>query len=277
MEKSKTIFRRAVLVAGLLGAIGLAACSKPAAKSDPKGPLIVAATAVPHAEILEFVKPQLAKDGVKIEIKVFNDYVQPNIAVVEKQADVNYFQTGPYLDGFNKERKADLVKVASVHVEPFGAYSKRVKSLHELKDGAEVAIPSEASNGGRALLLLQKNGLIGLKDPQNALSTLKDITDNPKHLKFKELEAATLPRILDQVDLALINTNYALDAKLKPTKDALAIEDSTSPYVNFLVARPDNRDDPRVKALAQALTSPQTAKFIQDKYEGAVLPAGTVK
>ena len=277
MEKSKTIFRRAVLVAGLLGAIGLAACSKPVAKSDPKGPLIVAATAVPHAEILEFVKPQLAKDGVKIEIKVFNDYVQPNIAVVEKQADVNYFQTGPYLDGFNKERKADLVKVASVHVEPFGAYSKRVKSLHELKDGAEVAIPSEASNGGRALLLLQKNGLIGLKDPQNALSTLKDITDNPKHLKFKELEAATLPRILDQVDLALINTNYALDAKLKPTKDALAIEDSTSPYVNFLVARPDNRDDPRVKALAQALTSPQTAKFIQDKYEGAVLPAGTVK
>lgn len=233
----------------------------------------VAATAVPHAEILEFVKPALAKQGVELKIKVFTDYVQPNVQVAEKRLDANYFQTGPYLAEFNKGKGTDLAIVTGVHVEPFGAYSSRHRALADLPEGATVAIPNEASNGGRALLLLDKAGVITLKDRSNPLSTVRDIAANPKKLKFRELEAATLPRILGQVDVALINTNYALDAKLDPTRDALAIERADSPYVNFLVARPDNRDSVAIKALAAALTSAEVREFIARTYGGAVLPA----
>jgi D-methionine transport system substrate-binding protein len=235
--------------------------------------LQVAATAVPHAELLEFVKPTLAKEGVDLDIKVFTDYVQPNIQVDEKRLDANFFQHQPYLDEFNKGKGTHLVAVAGVHVEPFGAYSRKIKKLAELKDGATVAIPNDATNGGRSLLLLDKAGVIGLKDNKNILSTTKDIARNPLHLKFRELEAATLPRVLDQVDLALINTNYALQAKLNPLKDALVIEGAQSPYVNILVARPDNKDSAAMKKLVAALTSPAAKKFIQDKYQGAVVPA----
>ncbi|MBD1550018.1 MetQ/NlpA family ABC transporter substrate-binding protein [Pseudomonas typographi] len=235
--------------------------------------LTVAATPIPHAEILELIKPTLAKEGVDLDIKVFTDYVQPNVQVAEKHLDANYFQTLPYLENFNKGKGTNLVTVIGVHVEPFGGYSKKVKSLSELKDGATVAIPNEGSNSGRALLLLQKAGLITLKDPKNALATPKDIADNPKKLKFKELESAMLPRVLDQVDLDLINTNYALEAGLNPAKDALVIEGSDSPYVNYLVARPDNKDSDAIQKLAKALTSPEVKAFIEQKYKGAVLPA----
>ena len=235
--------------------------------------LVVAATPVPHAEILELVKPVLAKEGVDLQIKVFTDYVQPNVQVAEKRLDANYFQTLPYLENFNKGKGTNLVTVIGVHVEPFGAYSKKITKIEDLKDGATVAIPNEGSNSGRALLLLQKNGVITLKDPTNALSTPKDIASNPKHLKFRELESALLPRMLDQVDLALINTNYALEAGLNPAKDALIIEDAKSPYVNFLVARPDNKDSDAIQKLAKALTSPEVKAFIEKKYGGAVLPA----
>ncbi|WP_338479178.1 MetQ/NlpA family ABC transporter substrate-binding protein [Pseudomonas trivialis] len=235
--------------------------------------LVVAATPVPHAEILELVKPTLAKEGVDLQVKVFTDYVQPNVQVAEKRLDANYFQTLPYLENFNKGKGTNLVTVIGVHVEPFGAYSKKIKKIEDLKDGATVAIPNEGSNSGRALLLLQKNGVITLKDPTNALSTPKDIASNPKHLKFRELESALLPRMLDQVDLALINTNYALEAGLNPAKDALIIEDAKSPYVNFLVARPDNKDSDAIQKLAKALTSPEVKAFIEKKYGGAVVPA----
>ncbi|AMV07799.1 MetQ/NlpA family ABC transporter substrate-binding protein [Xanthomonas citri] len=235
--------------------------------------LTVAATAVPHAEILEVVEPLLAKQGVKLDVRVFNDYVQPNDQVVQKQIDVNYFQTEPYLDAYNRDRKSQLVTVVGVHIEPFGAYSRRFKALSELPTGAEVVIPNDPSNNSRALILLDKAGVIKLKDPSNALSSQRDIVENPKHLKFRELDSAMLPRVLDQVDLALINTNYALDAGLNPTRDALAIESKDSPYVNFLVARADNKDDARVQKLAKALTSPEVKAFIEQKYKGAVLPA----
>ncbi|NVZ20965.1 MetQ/NlpA family ABC transporter substrate-binding protein [Pseudomonas costantinii] len=235
--------------------------------------LVVAATPIPHAEILELIKPTLAKEGVDLEIKVFTDYVQPNVQVAEKRLDANYFQTLPYLQNFNKGKGTNLVTVVGVHVEPFGGYSKKIKNISELKDGATVAIPNEGSNSGRALLLLQKAGVITLKDPTNALATPKDIASNPKHLKFKELESALLPRVLDQVDLDLINTNYALEAGLNPAKDALIIEDSKSPYVNFLVARPDNKDSDAIQKLAKALTSPEVKAFIDKKYNGAVVPA----
>ncbi len=235
--------------------------------------LVVAATPVPHAEILELIKPTLAKEGVDLEIKVFTDYVQPNVQVDQKRLDANYFQTLPYLKSFNEGKGTHLETVIGVHVEPFGGYSKKVKTLAELKDGATIAIPNEGSNSGRALILLQKHGLIELKDPKNALATPKDIAKNPHNFKFKELESAMLPRVLDQVDLDMINTNYALEAGLNPAKDALVIEGADSPYVNFLVARPDNKDSVAIQKLAKALTSPEVKAFIAKKYSGAVLPA----
>jgi D-methionine transport system substrate-binding protein len=263
--------RRAVL--GVLGlSLVLAACHRQPAPSAADT-LTVGATAVPHAEVLEFIKPALAAQGLKLEIKVFNDYVQPNVQVAEKHLDVNYFQTLPYLQTFNTDKGTSLVPVVGVHIEPIGAYSLKYKAIADLPAGAVVAIPNDASTEGRALLLLARNGVIGLKDPTNALSSLRDITVNAKGLKFKELEGATLPRTLNQVDLAIINTNYALDAKLDPTKDALIIEDKTSPYVNYLVARPDNKDDPRVKKLAAALTTPAVKAFMEQRYKGAVVPA----
>ncbi|KAK51843.1 lipoprotein, YaeC family [Bordetella bronchiseptica E014] len=255
--------RSALLASAFLLAGGAAQAEK----------LVVGATQVPHAEILEVVKPALAKEGVELDIKVFTDYVQPNLQLADKQLDANFFQHQPYLDTFNKDRKTNLVSVGLVHVEPFGGYSKKIKSLAELKDGATIAIPNDPSNSGRALLLLQKQGLLKLKDPSNIVATPIDIAENPKKLKFRELEAAMLPRSLDDLDLALINTNYALEAGLVPTRDALFIEGADSPYANLVAARPDNKDAPAVKKLVNALHSEAVRKFIIEKYKGAVVPA----
>jgi D-methionine transport system substrate-binding protein len=266
------MIRRSLLLSAA-AVLMLAACGQGAEKKAGAAPLLVGATAVPHAEILEVVKPILAAEGVPIEIKVFNDYVQPNVQLSEKRLDVNYFQTKPYLDEFNIARGADLLTVAGVHVEPLGIYSKKHTTLAEIPNGAQVILPNDASNTGRALLLLQGAGLITLRDPSNPLQTVRDIATNPKGLKFQEVEAATIPRILPQVDAAVINTNYALDAGLKPKTDALSLEGADSPYVNYLVARPDNQNDPRVQALANALRSQAVKDFIAKKYDGAVIPA----
>ncbi|MEX0603995.1 MAG: MetQ/NlpA family ABC transporter substrate-binding protein [Marinobacter sp.] len=235
--------------------------------------LSIAATAVPHAEILEFIKPDLKKQGVDLEIKVFTDYVQPNVQVSQSGMDANFFQHQPYLTEFNDGRGTSLVSVVGVHVEPFGAYSSKIKSLDDLKDGDTVAIPNDPTNGGRALLLLQKAGLIKLKDSSKITATPRDIAENPKNLDFYELEAATLPRILDQVELAMINTNYALEAGLNPNEDALIIEGSDSPYVNILVSREDNKDSEAMQKLAEALTSDAVKGYIEENYKGAVVPA----
>lgn len=255
-------------------ALLVAGCSNGGGKADgDTATLTVAATPVPHAEILKEIKPLLARQGVDLQIKVFTDYVQPNLQVAQKQIDANFFESDPYLAAFNKERGTDLVKVIGVHIEPFGAYSRKYTSIDQLPDGANVVIPNDPSNNSRALLLLAQHQLVTLKNPNDRLATLKDVVANPKHLKFRELEAAMLPRVLDEVDLALINTNYALAAKLNPIKDALLIEDKESPYVNSLVARPDDKDDPRVQKLAKALTSPEVKAFIEKTYGGAVIPA----
>ncbi len=263
------VARRAALLS--LAALMIAACSRQPAPSAGDT-LTVAATAVPHAEVLEFIKPKLAAQGLKIEIKVFNDYVQPNTQVAEKRMDVSYFETLPYLETFNADKGTNLVPVIGVHIEPIGAYSRKHKTIADLPQGATVAIPNDASTEDRALRLLARNNVIGLDLGKKGLS-LKDIDSNPKGLKFKELEGATLPRTLSEVDLAVINTNFALDAKLDPSKDALLIEDKKSPYVNYLVARPDNKDDPRVQKLAKALTTPEVAAFMEQHYHGAVVPA----
>ncbi|MDH1305484.1 MetQ/NlpA family ABC transporter substrate-binding protein [Pseudomonas fulva] len=251
----------------------LAVAAAIAAFSAQADTLTVAATPVPHAEILNVVKPLLAKQGVELKVKEFTDYIQPNVQVAEKRLDANFFQHQPYLDEFNKAKGTDLVSVTGVHIEPLGVYSTKIKKLDELPSGATVVIPNDATNGGRALLLLDKAGVIKLKDNTNILSTVKDVAENPKNVKFRELEAATIPRVLTQVDAALINTNYALEAKLNPEKDALAIEGSDSPYVNILVARPDNKDSEDMKKLAAALHSPEVKQFITEKYQGAVVPA----
>jgi D-methionine transport system substrate-binding protein len=256
------------LRSGLALLVAVAAASAGYAQS-----LTIAASAVPHAEILEFVKPQLRAEGVELRIKVFTDYVQPNLQVEERQLDANFFQHKPYLDAFNREHGTHLVVVpgSAVHVEPFGAYSKKIHTLAQLRDGAVIAVPNDPSNSARALLLLQKQGLIKLKDPTDISATSHDVIVNLRHLKLRELEAATLPRVLDDVDLALINTNYALAAGLDPTRDALFIEGADSPYSNLIAARADNVSSPALAKLVAALRSPAAKKFIRDKYHGAVV------
>ncbi|MDD1957517.1 MetQ/NlpA family ABC transporter substrate-binding protein [Pseudomonas sp. 8209] len=233
--------------------------------------LVVGATPVPHAEILEFVKPALAAEGVDLDIKVFSDFIQPNLQLAEKNLDANYYQYRPFLDEFNATRKTDLVPVVGVHIEPFGAYSTRIRSIAELKDGASVAIPNDPVNAGRALVVLHEAGLLTLKDPSNTLATQRDIAANPRHLKIRELEGALLARAVNQVDLAFVFANYALEAGID-TSSALIVEKGKDLYVEYLVARPDNIDDPRIQKLAKALNSPQVRDFILTRYKGQIVP-----
>ena len=237
------------------------------------GTLRVGATPVPHAELLEFVKPTLAKQGVNLVIREFTDYVQPNLALADGSIDVNFFQHLPYLQEFQKNRPLGLVAGAKVHVEPIGLYSRRVKSLREVRSGATIALPNDPSNSGRALKLLERAGLIRLKPCVGVQATVRDITANIKRLRFRELEAAQLPRALADVDAAIINTNYALEAGLNPLKDALILEDRRSPYANLLVAKPATLKNPDYLKLVRALQSPEVRAFIQKKYGGAVVPA----
>ncbi len=235
--------------------------------------IVVGATPVPHSEILEEVKPILEEQGIELEIKEFTDYVTPNVALNDESIDANFFQHKPYLDEFNANKNMNLVTVGKVHVEPLGAYSEKIKSFDEIEDGATVAIPNDATNEGRALLLLQKQGLIKLKDEGGLTQTPLDVVENKKNLKFEELEAAQLPRVLQDIDFAIINTNFALEGGLNPTKDAIFIEDEDSPYANIIAAREDNAESEEIKALVEALNSEEIKKFIEEKYEGAIVPA----
>lgn len=238
--------------------------------------LSVAASPVPHAEILEFVKPRLKAQGIDLQVRVYTDYVQPNLVVDDRQIDANYFQHRPYLSAFNKDRKTQVAEVpgSGVHIEPFGGYSRKIKSIAELKEGAVVAIPNDPSNSGRALALLAQQGLVQLKDPGSITATARDIVSNPRKLRLRELEAAQLPRALPDVDLALINTNYALEAGLNPQRDALFLEDGLkSAYANFIATRADRVNAPEIRKLVEALHTPEVRRFIADKYQGAVIPA----
>lgn len=237
--------------------------------------LKVGASPVPHGDILKFVNENLAKAaGLKLDIVEFTDYVQPNLALNDGQLDANYFQHKPYLDDFSKEHKLDLVPVVAVHIEPLGLYSKKIKTVAEITDKAIIAIPNDATNGGRALNLLAANGLLKLKDGVGTSATVKDITENPKNLDIKEIEAAQLVRALDDVTAAVINGNYAIEAGLKPAKDALALESGeNNPYANLLVVKKGHENDEGIQKLAKLLTSPEVKKYIEEKYEGAVIPA----
>ncbi|MDQ1043968.1 MetQ/NlpA family ABC transporter substrate-binding protein [Streptomyces sp. V4I2] len=266
----------AVLAAGAL-TFGLTACGSDngSASSDTSGPLVVAASPTPHAEILNYVKDNLAKKaGLDLEVKEFTDYVTPNTATEDGSVTANYFQNQPYLDDFNKKNGTHIVPVVTVHLEPLGLYSNKVKSADDLKSGATVAVPNDSVNEARALKLLDANGIITLKDGVGNEATPSDITKNPKNLKFKELEAAQTPRSLDDVDAAVVNGNYAIEADLSPADDALVLESATdNPYGNFLAVKDGNEDDPRVKKLAKLLTSAEVKKFIEDTYDGSVIPS----
>lgn len=234
--------------------------------------LSVAATPVPAAEVLEFMKPALAKKGVDLTVHVFTDYIQPNQQVADGDINMNCFQHVPHLDSFNKRKNTNLVPVGGMYLPPMAAYSKKIKNLSELKDGARVSIPNDTTNSTRALLILQQAGLIKLKDPKNLFSTAKDIAENPKKLRFIELEAAGVPRSLPDVDIAVINTNYALEVGLNPQKDSIILEDSNSPYANVCAAPAEFKDNEALKILMAEWGSEETKKFILDKYKGTVIP-----
>ena len=259
-----------------LTTLALVGCGGGADNAGAKSEKVVkvGASPVPHAEILEIVKPELAKEGIKLEIVEFNDYVQPNLATNDKEIDANFFQHEPYLKNFVTEHpELKLANVLGVHVEPMGIYSHKVKNINEVKDGAQVSIPSDPTNGGRALLLLERAGLLKLKDGVGAAATVQDVVDNPKKLQFKEIEAPQLPRTLDDVDISVINTNWAMQADLVPTRDALFMEDKTSPYVNILVVRQGDENRPEIQSLMKALHSESVKNFINEKYKGAIIPA----
>ncbi len=234
----------------------------------------IGATPVPHVEILEQIRSDLEKDGVTLDIVEFSDYVQPNIALNDGELDANFFQHQPYLDNFVAEHKEMKIKSAGgIHIEPMGIYSLKIKNLDELQDGASVSIPNDPTNGGRALLLLSKAGLITLKEGVGAEATVQDIVGNPKNILLQEVEAAQVPRTLEDVDAAVINTNFAMQAQLVPTKDAMFMEDSTSPYVNIVVVRDGDETRPEIETLMKHLKSDKVKDFIDEKYKGAIVAA----
>ena len=256
---------RPTALPALLGALLLTSASA--------GTLRVGATPVPAGELLSFVKPILAKQGVTLVIREFSDYVQPNVALGEGALDANLFQHVPYLNVFQQSRPLNIVPVRRIYLPPLGLYSRRVTQVTELRRGATVAIPNDPSNGARALLLLERAGLICLKAGVGARAAVTDITSNVKGLRFRELEAAQLPRSLADVDAAIINTNYALEVGLNPERDAIYREGASSPYVNVLATTRDKLGNPDLAKLAAALTSPEAKAWLLKKYGGSVIPA----
>ena len=235
----------------------------------------IGATPSPHAEILEAAKDALKKKGVEIEIVTYNDYVQPNIATDEGQIDANYFQHQPYLDDFNKENNTHVVSVGKIHYEPFGIYAGKSKDLKNIQDGAKIAVPNDTTNEARALLLLEANGIIKLKDGAGLTATKQDIVENPHNVEIYEVEAAQIPRSLDSVDFACMNGNFAIQANYKPS-EALAAEKSDSEaaqtYANIIAVAEKNKDATWAKTLVEVLTSKEIQDFINKKYEGGVVP-----
>ena len=289
MKKLASLLLSGALALGLLAGCGgtPGTADTPAANTDtPAAPtqtgslegttLKVGASPAPHAEILAVVKELLAEEGINLEIVEFTDYIQPNTAVENGSIDANYFQHITYLNNFNAENGTHLVSVADVHYEPFGIYAGKTASLEELQDGAQIGVPNDPTNGGRALLLLQEQGLITLKEDVGLEPTKLDIAENPHNYEIVEMEAAQLPRSLGSLDIAVINGNYAMEAGFSVGTDALAIEDASSEaaqtYANVLVVKEGNENDPAIQALYAALTSDTIKDFINNTYDGAVVP-----
>lgn len=259
-----------LLVAGII-TIGLVACGS--SDKDEKT-IKIGVSAVPHKAIVEQIKSEVEAEGYTLEIQEFSDYVTPNTALQDGDLDANFFQHIAYLNETNSSKGYDLTYTAEIHIEPMGVYSKNIKSVDDIKDGATIAIPNDPSNEARALRLLAKAGLIKIKDSE--LATPKDITENIKNLKFTELEAAQLPRILDEMDLAVINGNYALQANLDVNKDAIFVEDKNEESIknmrNILAVKKGTEESEKIKALTKALTSDKVRTYIEETYKGTVIP-----
>lgn len=266
------LFASVCVAAGL--AFGLAGCGDDnAPKSGDAKTLTVGASPVPHADILNLIAPQLQKEGITLKVIEFSDYIQPNLSLNDKELDANFFQHKPYLDSFSKDRGLKLTSLVAVHIEPMGVYSHKVKNVADVAEGSEVAIPNDPTNGGRALKVLESVGLIKVRPEAGILATKQDIVENPKKLEVIEIEAAQLPRSLDDVALAVINSNFALGANLNPKKDAIAVESKDSPYANVVAIRKGDGSRPEIQKLKAALTSPDVKKFIDEKFQGAILAA----
>ncbi|HPF43380.1 MAG TPA: MetQ/NlpA family ABC transporter substrate-binding protein [Syntrophomonadaceae bacterium] len=273
MKKYLGLFLCVLLLAGVLAGCGNNAEKAPAPSETETTKLVVGATAQPHAEILEQVVPVLAKDGIELEVKVFTDYVQLNPALQEGQIDANFFQHVPYLEDYNANNNTELVWTVKVHTEPMGVYSKKITDITKLADGATVGIPNDATNGGRALAVLEKAGIIKLKEGAGITATDADIVENPKNVKITMMDAAMLPRTLDDADICVINSNYALEADLNPVNDSIFMEDKDSPFANVIAVKSENKDNEAIKKLGAALQTPEIKKFIEDTYQGACVPA----
>jgi len=261
------------IVSALILTLGLSAGCSQQNTSKVEKVLKVGVTAGPHAEIMDVVKKVADKNGLKIQVVEFNDYIQPNVALSQGDIDVNSFQHGPYLENIIKDRKYDLVPLAKTVIFPMGIYSTKIKNITDLPQGAIVAVPNDPTNGGRALLLLEKVNVIKLKPGAGLNATVTDIIENPKNITIKELDAAQIPRSLADIDLAAINTNYAITAGLVPTKDAIAVEDSNSPYANILVIRTKDKEAPAMQQLIKAYHSDEVKAFIQEHFKGSVAVA----
>ena len=246
------------------------------AEVEAKGVIKVAASATPHSEILEQVKPILEAEGWELDVTVFDDYVQPNLVVESGEFDANYFQHIPYLDNFNSEQGTHLVNAGGIHYEPFGIYPGSKSSLDELAEGDTIAVPNDTTNEARALLLLQDNGIITLKDGAGLEATINDIAENPKNIKIQELEAAQVSRVKDEVAFVVLNGNYALQAGFSVAQDSIAYEKADSEaaktYVNIIAVKEGNENSEAITALVDALKSDEITKYINDTYDGAVIP-----
>jgi len=264
----------ATILVGALALGTLVGCGS--SKSADDKVIKVAASATPHAEILEVVKPILEKEGYTVEVTVFDDYVQPNLVVESGEFDANYFQHVPYLDSFNEEQGTHLVNAGGIHYEPFGIYPGTKASLDDVAEGDVIAIPNDTTNEARALLLLQDNGLLTLADGVGLTATINDIIDNPKGIEFKELEAAQVARVKEEVAFVVLNGNYALEAGFSVGKDSIAYEKSDSEaaktYVNIIAVKEGNENEAKIKALVDALLSQEVVDYINSTYDGAVVP-----
>ena len=263
-----------VLVVGALTGCGSSKSESSDKKTDNKK-ITVAASATPHAEILEEAKTLLKDKGYELEVKVFDDYVQPNNVVESGEFDANYFQHVPYLEQFNEEKGTHLVVAGKIHYEPFGIYPGTKKDLKDIAEGDKIAVPNDTTNEARALLLLQDNGIIKLKDGAGIKATVNDIEENPNNIEIVELEAAQVPRVVNEVAYVVLNGNYALEANYTVKKDALAYEKSDSEaaktYVNVIAVKEGNENSEKIKALVDVLKSDSIKKFINEKYDGAVI------
>lgn len=265
----------ALLVLIIFAATVLGGCggAKQETKAAADRPLKIGVTAGPHAEIMDVVKKIAEKDGLKIQVVEFNDYIQPNVALNQGDIDMNSFQHQPYLDNIVKDRNFEIVSVAKTVIFPMGLYSKKVKTVADVKPGSVVAIPNDPTNGGRALALLEKQGLIKLKPGLGHKAATVDIVENPKNVKIRELDAAQIPRSLADVDLAAINTNYAITAGMVPVKDAIALEDGDSPYANIIAVRTKDKNHPALPKLLKAYHSEEVKKFVLEHFKGSVIAA----